>query len=137
MLLGMSGVLGHERDWTAEADGTHLHVHAPEVIRNGEFLEMRIRVASERPIQELVIGIEATLWEDMTVNTMIPAATDEESSDGEFRFTFAPMEAGGEFLLKLDLQVNPDIVSGNDGVVSVHDGEERLVSVDLSMAVLP
>ena len=45
---------------------------------------MRVSVTAERPIDELVIGIEESLWEDMTVNTMIPAASDEASEDGEF-----------------------------------------------------
>ena len=62
-----------------------------------------------------MIGVEESLWEDMTVNTMIPGAADEASANGEFRFTFAELEPGTPFLLKVDLQVNPDIVAGNDG----------------------
>ena len=122
--LSLFGVLGHERDWRAEANGVSLEVHAPETIRNGEFFETRISVASEgRHIDELVIGIDQALWEDITVNTMIPAATDEESVDGAFRFTFAELEPGTAFLLKFDLQVNPDIVGGNEGRVTVYDGD--------------
>ena len=42
---------------------------------------MRIRVeAPTGRSASLVVGIDAALWEDMTVNTMIPAATDEESA---------------------------------------------------------
>ena len=55
---------------------------------------MRIDVEADGPITELVIGVDSALWEDMTVNTMIPAASDESSEDGEFRFTFAELEAG-------------------------------------------
>lgn len=136
--LSLFGVLGHERDWRAEANGVSLEVHAPETIRNGEFFETRISVASEdRRIDELVIGIDQALWEDITVNTMIPAATDEESVGGAFRFTFAELEPGTEFLLKFDLQVNPDIVGGNEGRVTVYDGDELLVETMVSMAVLP
>src|SRR5687767_11200153 len=136
--LSLFGVLGHERDWRAEANGVSLEVHAPETIRNGEFFETRISVASEdRRIDELVIGIDQALWEDITVNTMIPAATDEESVDGAFTFTFAELEPGAAFLLKFDLQVNPDIVGGNKGRVTVYDGDELLVETMVSMAVLP
>lgn len=137
VVLGMSGVLGHERDWHASEGGVDLRVHAPEVIRNGEFFEMRVHVLSEAAIDELVIGIEASLWEDLTVNTMIPAATEESSEDGELLFTFSALEPGTEFLWKVDLQVNPDIVLGNEGSVTIYDGEERLVSADLSIDVLP
>jgi hypothetical protein len=135
--LSLLGVLGHERDWRAEADGVSLGVHAPETIRNGEFFETRISVESDRPITELGIGVEQALWQDVTVNTMIPAAAEEESVDGEFRFTFAELEPGTPFLLKIDLQVNPDIVGGNEGRVTVYDGDEILVETMVSMTVLP
>jgi hypothetical protein len=68
---------------------------------------------------------------------MIPAASDEVSEDGEVRFTFAELAAGTEFLLKIDLQVNPDIILGNDGAITVYDGDERLTSADLTITVLP
>jgi hypothetical protein len=135
--LALSGWLGRERTWSAEGDGTSLEVHAPEIIRNGEFLEMRVRLVSDEPIGELVIGIDEALWEDVTVNTMIPAASEESSEDGEVRFTFAELPAGTAFQFKVDMQINPDIVGGNDGTLTVYDGEAELVATDLSIAVLP
>lgn len=135
--IGLSGMLGHERDWTATGGGVDLRVHAPEVIRNGEFFEIRVHVVSDEDLAEPAIGVEATLWEDMTVNTMLPAATDESSEDGELRFTFAPMAAGTAFLWKIDLQVNPDIVVGNRGTLTVYDGDRPLASTELSIQVLP
>ncbi|MGH2380860.1 MAG: hypothetical protein ACRDG7_06515 [Candidatus Limnocylindria bacterium] len=137
VLLSLTGVLGHERDWRAEGNGVALAVHAPETIRNGEFLEMRINVETEEPVGDLAIGVEQALWEDMTVNTMIPAAAAEESADGEFRFVFAELEARTPFLLKVDLQVNPDILGGNDGLVKVYDGDDLLVETRVDIAVLP
>jgi hypothetical protein len=137
IVLGLTGLLGHERDWRAEANGASLTVHASEITRNGEFLEMRISVDTDEPIGELVVGIESALWEDLTVNTMIPAPTDEESVDREFRFTFAELEPDTPFLLKVDLQVNPDILGANDGTVAVYDGDERVVETPVSITVLP
>lgn len=137
VVLGMAGVLGHERDWEAEASGATLRVHAPETIRNGEFFETRVTVEAVEAIDELVIGVDQALWEDMTVNTMIPAATEELSEDGEFRFIFGPIEAGTTFALKFDLQVNPDILGGNEGSVTLYDGEEELAAVDMDVSVLP
>jgi hypothetical protein len=137
LVLGLSGMLGHERDWRSESDGVSLNVHAPEITRNGEFFEMRITVEATEPLEELVIGVDQALWEDMTVNTMIPAATEESGIDGEFRFTFGPIEAGTTFLLKVDLQVNPDIVGGNTGALTVYDGDEPITAVDIGITVLP
>jgi hypothetical protein len=135
--LGLSGFLGHERDWSASNAGTRLSVHAPEVIRSGEFFEMRIRVEATEPLSELAVGVDQALWEDITVNTLIPAATDEVSEDGEFRFTFAELPAETPFLLKFDLQINPDIVGGNQGAITVYDGDRELTSVNVDMTVLP
>ena len=137
LAVAFGGFLGHERDWRASARGADLVIHAPEVTRNGEFMEMRISVEANEAIGELAVGVDADLWEDMTVNTMIPAATDEQSMDGELRFTFAELEAGASFLLKIDLQVNPDIVGGNEGTVTVYDGEEAVVGIPISITVLP
>ena len=137
VVLGLVGLLGREGDVRAEGHGVELSVHSPEIIRNGEFFEIRIRVESSEPIDELVIGVGEGLWEDITVNTMIPAATDEEHADGEFRFTFAGLEPNAAFLFKVDLQVNPDILGGNDGSVTVYDGERELASAHVSIAVLP
>ena len=98
---------------------------------------MRVGVESGEPIGELVIGIDQALWEDMTVNTLIPAASEESSVDGEYRFTFAELAAGTPFLFKVDAQVNPDIFGGNEGVVTVYDGEEELTRVAVEIGVLP
>jgi hypothetical protein len=135
--LALTGVLGHERDWSADASGTSLEIHMPETIRNGEFLEMRISVESSDGIGLLVIGIDHAVWEDVTVNTMIPAATEETSGDGEFRFSFGRLEPGTPFLLKVDAQINPDIVGGNAGTITLYDGDEPLVEQEIEMAVLP
>jgi hypothetical protein len=137
VLLALSGMLGHERQWDARGGGTALTVHMPELIRNGEFFEMRVTVESDEPIAELVIAVDQAIWEDMTVNTMIPAPADEASEDGEYRFTFADLAAGTPFLLKVDAQVNPDILGGNQGTVTVYDGEEPLAEVAVEIGVLP
>jgi hypothetical protein len=135
--LGLAGVLGHERTWRADDAAGTLVVHMPEVIRNGEFFEMRISVESVEPLGELVVGVDQSLWEDITVNTLIPAAAEESSADGEFRFTFGDLAAGVPFLLKVDAQVNPDIVGGNAGTVTVYDGDRPLSEVMIEMRVLP
>ena len=137
IVLGLAGFLGHERDWKSQGRGVSLAVHAPEITRNGEFLEMRITVEATSPVEELAIGVDQALWEDMTVNTMIPAASEESAIDGEFVFSFGPMEAGTTFDLKVDLQVNPDIVGGNDGMLTVYDGDTAMTEVHLAITVLP
>jgi hypothetical protein len=135
--LALSGLLGHERTWAADAGGARLEVHTSEIIRNGEFFEMRIRVVPQADVGELVIGIDDAIWEDVTVNTMIPGAADEVNEDGETRFTFAELSSGTTFLFKIDMQINPDILGGNGGRVTVYDGDTELVATEIAITVLP
>jgi hypothetical protein len=135
--LALVGVLGHERQWDAQNGGARLQVTMPETIRNGEFFEMRVEVEAEAAIDELAVGVDQALWEDITINTLIPAATDETSESGEFRFTFGDLGDGMRFLLKVDGQVNPDILGANAGSVTLYDGEDTLTQVQVTMTVLP
>lgn len=137
LTLAFAGLLGHEREWHADANGTQMSVHMPEIIRNGEFFEIRIEIESSSAIGELGVGVDQELWEDVTVNTLIPAATEETSRDGEFRFTFGELPGDTPFMLKVDAQVNPDILGGNEGQVTVYDGDEPVASLNVSMMVLP
>jgi hypothetical protein len=137
MLAGLLGFAGREETVSASGGGVRLEWHAPVLIRNGEFLEIRIRLDAGEAVSRPVLGVAASLWEDITVNTFIPAATDESSVDGEFRFEFAPLEAGSSLQVKIDGQINPDILGGNAGTVTVYDGGESLVSLPIRMEVLP
>jgi hypothetical protein len=137
LLAAMLGLAGHEATRGADASGVALEWHGPERIRNGEFFEMRVRVRSERPLEDLTLGVEASLWEDLTINSFIPGPSEEHSEDGEFRFVFGALPAGSEFLLKVDGQLNPDILGTNEGALTVYDGETRLVSLPISIEVLP
>jgi hypothetical protein len=122
---------------SATGGGAELRWEAPDVIRNGEFFEMRLIVTSADRIGDLGVGIPTALWEDITINTMFPAATEEVSEDGELRFTFGPLEPGVEFHLKVDAQINPDIVGSNEGTLRLYDGEEALVELPVRLEVRP
>jgi hypothetical protein len=139
VLVGASffGVYGHEHTLEGSGGGIRASVHLPELLRNGEFFEMQLRVESEEALEDLTIGVDASVWEDMTVNTMIPGASEETSVDGEYRFAFGPMDAGTTFVAKVDGQVNPDIWGGNSGAIRVYDGERLLVELPVEIGVLP
>ena len=137
MLVGLLGFAGREETLSASGGGVRLEWHAPVLIRNGEFLEIRIRLDTDGAIARPVLGVASSLWEDITVNTFIPAATDESSVDGEFRFEFARLDARSSLFIKIDGQINPDILGGNAGTVTVYDGHEALVSLPIRMEVLP
>ncbi|MEO8511551.1 MAG: hypothetical protein ABI534_09960 [Chloroflexota bacterium] len=137
MLAALLGFAGHETTLTVTANGATVTWHAPERIRNGELLEMRLRVISDERVGQLIVEIPIALWEDMTVNTMLPAATSEASEDGVYRFDFGPLESGTAFAMKADAQLNPDIFGPNAGTIRILDGDAELVTVPVTIEVLP
>ena len=86
---------------------------------------------------DLVIAISAPLWRQMTINTMIPAASEESYSQGAQRFSFGKLEAGDSFRFKIDGQINPSLFAGTRGEIAVLDGDRRIVGTPVTMKVLP
>ncbi|EQB14157.1 hypothetical protein RLDS_14635 [Sphingobium lactosutens DS20] len=139
LLAGLAGLFGGKPDMTRRIDSAdaRLTVKAPTVIRNGMFFETLVEVRARRPVAQLVIAMSDPLWRQMTINTMIPAASEESYSDGAQRFTFARLDAGDTFRFKVDGQINPSLLIGNRGDITILDGERRLVSMPVTMKVLP
>lgn len=137
MLAALTGFAGREATVTVRGAGATASWHAPELIRNGEFFEIRLAITAERAIGNLTIEVPASVWEDVTINTIIPGPGDESSQDGAFSFGYGLLEAGATFLLKVDGQINPDIFGPNAGTVRILDGEEELVAIPVRIEVLP
>jgi hypothetical protein len=137
MLAALLGWAGYEVDRSASSDDVTLSWHAPERIRNGEFLEMRITIQATRQIEQLVLGVDEVVWRDFTINTFIPAPAEELSRVGEFRFDFGAMEAGQSRQVKIDGQINPDALGINSGMLRAYDGQQLLLEMPVRFEVLP
>jgi len=135
-LLGVFGG-GKVRPLTATSDAATLEIRTPRVIRNGVFFETLIRVTARAPIEQAVFAVDAPLWRDMTINTMLPAPSDESFQDGAFRFDYGPLKPGETLTIKIDGQINPPLFAGTQGNVVVLDGERELAAIPLRITVLP
>ena len=135
-LLGAFGG-GKARSITAEAPAGQIEVHTPRVLRNGVFFETRIRVTARMPITDAVIVVPVSLWRDMTVNTMIPAPSEEKAEKGAFRFSYGELKPGDVLDIKIDGQTNPPLFAGNSGSIELHDGNRPVVRVPIEITVLP
>ena len=139
MLAALLGVLGGGKSppVVAQASEARVTVVAPRVIRNGEFFEMRIRVEARQPLSKAVVVVPASLWRDMTINTMIPAPAEEKAGQGAFRFDYGELKAGDVLDIKIDGQINPPLFAGTKGGIALHDGERPLVEIPFDIRVLP
>ncbi len=134
-LLGLFGLPDQTR--TASVPRAELAVYGPRLIRNGEFFEMRLRVRARRGIAEPVIAVGTEVWRDITINTMIPAATEEEYANGEYRFTFGSLDAGEELVFKVDAQINPNYWGSSSDQIRLLGGNDPITGVRYDLMVLP
>lgn len=139
LAVAMFGLLGGapSRDIRAVSQAAEMRVNLPNPIRNGMFIETRIDIAARQPIADAVVAIPADLWREMTINSLVPAATGEEFKDGEFRFHFGPLDPGQRLLFKIDGQVNPPRLTGFNGRIRLLDGERELIAAPVSLKVIP
>lgn len=122
---------------TADLGDARLTVKTPTVIRNGEFFETDITLTAKAPLDDAVVAVSPTLWQDMTVNTMIPAPAEERFEDGRFHFSYGPLRAGDSVHIKVDGQINPPLFAGTSGEIAVFDGKRRIGEMPLRIKVLP
>lgn len=139
MLAALIGLFGGGRSRPIVVDGAaaRFEVASPRTIRNGEFFETRIRVEAKQPIAKAVLVVPASLWRDMTVNTMIPAPAEEKAERGAFRFDYGALKAGDVLDIKIDGQINPPLFAGTRGTVELADDQRPIASVPLTIRVLP
>ena len=139
LLLALSGALGGRPNpvVSARSPQADLAFKAPRILRNGEFFEMRVTATARRPIASPVLAVSATYLHDLTINSFIPAASNEGFEDGMFVFEFEPLPAGESLEIKLDGQVNPPLVGVNAGTLQLRDGDRVLATLRPQLRVLP
>ncbi len=107
----------------------------PEILRNGEFFEMRLTIDVSQPFQDLQIGISEPYWRDLTINTMIPASAEEVSRDGFHRFSYGEARQGETLTIKIDGQINPTLQGQSGGALILTDGDRQVGSIPLRLRV--
>ena len=139
LLAALFGLLGGAPAPTRQATNAAatLAITTPDRLRNGMLFETRVSAMAKRPIEDAVIAVPPGMWRDMTVNSMIPAPTEEEFAGGEFRFHFGALRAGERLAIKIDGQVNPPRYSNSSGRLRLLDGEAELVVLPFSLKVIP
>jgi hypothetical protein len=135
-VLGLFGGQPHPVRNVATPAAT-VELQFPEILRNGEFFEMRATITTRRKFDDLRLGIDAHYWRDLTINTMIPAPSDEKSENGEYIFSYGPIESGQKVTLKFDGQINPPLFAGTKGHLKLMDGYETVSVIPVALKVFP
>jgi hypothetical protein len=125
------------RETTAAGAAATLEVSAPDRVRGGLFFQGRFTVAAEQPLENATLVLAPGWLEDMHINTIEPAPTEEASRDGDLALSFGPLAEGGRLVVYMQFQVNPTNVGRRDASVSLYDGETLLTTDDRAVTVFP
>ncbi|MGN6376636.1 MAG: hypothetical protein ACTHMG_13940 [Sphingomonas sp.] len=122
---------------TLDTPAARLTVTTPRVMRNGIFFETRIGIAAKAPLTDATLAITPSLWHSLTINSMIPQASQEAFKAGSFRFHYGKLAPGETLAMKVDGQVNPALFGGTSGSVALFDGDRELGVMPLTIKVWP
>lgn len=122
---------------TVHAPAASLELKIARPLRSGLFFETRILVTARRAINKPVIGVDASLWRDLTINSQVPAPVEESFKRGQYRFGYGALKAGETLEIKIDGQTNPPLIGGVAGKVTLLDDEASLVETHIAIPVLP
>jgi hypothetical protein len=127
----------HPETSVGSGDAADLEVYAPEELRGGLFFQGRFTVTARDGIEDAVIVLAPGWMENMHINTIEPAPTEEASRNGRLALHFGPLGAGERLVLYMQFQVNPTNVGRRSADVELYDGESLIATVDRTITVFP
>lgn len=139
LAAGLSGLFGGDAPTISSRNfgPADMSVRVPAVLRNGEFFEMEVAVESRAPIEDASIAFDQPLWRNITINTAMPAASEERFEAGGYRMSFGRLDPGKRLVVKLDGQVNPPMFKGTAGRVRLFDGDRPIGDIPIRIKVMP
>ena len=137
-LAALLGAFGQSpQGSSAAAERATLEVSAPERLRGGLFFQGRFTVRAHGAIENATLVLGRGWRENMHINTIEPAPTEEASRGDDLMLSFGPLADGDELVLYMQFQVNPTNVGRRSADVALYDGDELLARVDRTLTIYP
>jgi hypothetical protein len=138
LVAGLAGLLGQSpvTSMAAGPDAT-LTVEAPTKLRGGLFFQGRFTIETRARLEHTTLVLDEGWAEELSINTIEPAPTAEESRDGRLALDYGPLDPGETLVAYLQFQVNPTNVGRRSQGVALADGDRVIASVDRTVTVLP
>jgi hypothetical protein len=137
-LLALLGVFGqHPSTSTAASPQASLSVTAPTRLRGGLIFQVRVKVLARREIKQLQLDFAEGWWESMSVNSIVPEPSNENSHDGQVVLSYGDLPAGKALVVWIYCQVNPTNVGKRREDVALLDGAQQLARVHRSLTIFP
>jgi hypothetical protein len=137
-LLALLGVFGqHPSTSTAASPAASLSVTAPTRLRSGLIFQVRVKVLARREIKQLQLDFAEGWWESISVNSIVPEPSNENSHDGQVVLSYGDLPAGKALVLWIYFQANPTDVGKRREDVALLDGAQQLARVHRSLTIFP
>lgn len=137
-VLGLLNVFGQQPSTTtADATAAKLELHAPSRLRGGLLYMARFRVTAKQDLKKATLVLDPGWAENITINTIEPAPTDETSENGRLSLELGPLPAGESYALYMEFQVNPTNVGRQAQDVELRDGDTHVATISRTATVFP
>ena len=137
-LLALLGVFGQKPSTTeTETQAARVSVTAPTRLRSGLIFQVRTEVAAHRDIHELQLIFDRGWWDSMSVNSIVPEPSSEESKDGKVVLSYGAVPAGHSITTWIYFQVNPTNVGKRRENLAIADGSTQLAELHRSLTIFP
>ena len=137
-ILGLFNVFGQQPSTTTvDASAATFELHAPSHLRGGLLYMARFRVTAKQDLQKATLVLDPGWAENITINTIEPAPTDETSENGRMSLELGPLPAGESYVLYMEFQVNPTNVGRQSQNVELRDGDTHITTISRTATVFP
>jgi hypothetical protein len=130
-------LFGQRPTSVASSGAAELQVSAPTRLRGGLFFQARITIDARDQIGNATLVLDPGWLENMSVNSIEPAPTNQASRDGDLELSFGSLGPGERLVVYMQFQVNPTNVGRRPADVSLYDGETPVAAVDRTLTVFP
>lgn len=138
VLAALLNVFGQQTSsHSAESPAATLSIDAPPRLRGGLLYQVRFEIQARQPIRQPRLVLDQEWINDLTMNTLEPAPTDESSDGHSLSLTFPPLPARGARTVWTDWQVNPTRFGRRELPVALYDGKELLLRTTRPLTVFP
>jgi len=137
-LAALLNVFGQDPNTaTASGEAAELQVFAPDALRGGLFFQGRFTVTANDALEDVVLVLASGWAENMHINTIEPAPTEETGRDGNLSLHFGPLGAGERLVVYMQFQVNPTNVGRRSADVELYDGDQFIAGVERTLTIFP
>jgi len=122
---------------TADASAATFQLYAPSHLRGGLLYMARFRVTAKQDLKKATLILDQGWAENLTINTIEPAPTDETSDNGRLSLELGRLAAGETYALYMEFQVNPTNVGRQSQDVELRDGDSHIATISRTATVFP